>query len=272
MVINVGAEDISEEESEIVAVDNASDNRGYGWACNRGIEQVSGDFVLVSNSDVQYLPGSVDAMFRAAHQGSVLVGPVHIRTYASLTPASDSLQPDISVRASRMRWLRVGAAQFSAKRRAFLLAAGADFVPLPDRFTLSGASLLASRATWTEIGGFDEDFFLYQEDAELSVRARGRNVFVGVAPAARIVHCSGTNRRGLSAFAVGLAMTSERVAWRKMGLRPFPVLVLLQVGGASIRLAGSTFRCQRSSALAWCHVLLRGYWIRDLDPRTKAIG
>ena len=54
---------------------------------------------------------------------------------------------------------------------------------------VSGCLLLMSRDDWTRMGGFDERYFVYGEDADLCLRARaltGRRC--AITPAARMVH------------------------------------------------------------------------------------
>jgi len=55
-------------------------------------------------------------------------------------------------------------------------------------FALSALGLLlVRRDTWEALGGFDERFFMYGEDADLSARARARGKRVAICPDATIV-------------------------------------------------------------------------------------
>lgn len=53
---------------------------------------------------------------------------------------------------------------------------------------ISGAAFVARREALEEIGGFDERFFMYMEDVELSLRARLAGWDVVLAPRSRVVH------------------------------------------------------------------------------------
>src|SRR5262249_47995762 len=53
---------------------------------------------------------------------------------------------------------------------------------------LPGAILCAARKVWADLGGFREEFFLYQEDVDLCLRAGYSGVQMEVVPAARVWH------------------------------------------------------------------------------------
>jgi N-acetylglucosaminyl-diphospho-decaprenol L-rhamnosyltransferase len=54
--------------------------------------------------------------------------------------------------------------------------------------SLSGAFMMVSRQVWEQLGGFDETFFMYNEEAELCYRIRRLGRPVLMTPLARIIH------------------------------------------------------------------------------------
>jgi GT2 family glycosyltransferase len=52
----------------------------------------------------------------------------------------------------------------------------------------SGAALVVRREAWEQVGGFEERYFMYCEDLDLSLRLRLAGWEVGIAPAARVEH------------------------------------------------------------------------------------
>ena len=54
---------------------------------------------------------------------------------------------------------------------------------------------MIERSVWGELGGFDPDFFMYGEEADLCLRARRLGANPMVTPAATIVHHGGASER-----------------------------------------------------------------------------
>lgn len=67
---------------------------------------------------------------------------------------------------------------------------------LSDPLAVSGCALLARAAALEQLGGFDEIFFSYLEDADLCLRARRLGLRVAFAPRARVLHDRAPARRG----------------------------------------------------------------------------
>lgn len=61
---------------------------------------------------------------------------------------------------------------------------------------LSGACLAVSREVWERVGGFDEDYFLYWEDIDFSIRAVAAGARLEVAHDVRAVHDAGGTQTG----------------------------------------------------------------------------
>lgn len=165
-------------------------NLGYGTAVNRAVATLPPDaeFVLVANPDVQWGPGSIDALLDAAQRwpragalgplirdpdGSVYPSARHVPTLAG-----GGLHAVLGPVWPGNPW---SAGYRQARREPSERAVG----------WLSGSCLLLRRSAFDEINGFDERYFMYMEDVDLGDRlgrAGWLNVYV---PAAEIVHDKG---------------------------------------------------------------------------------
>jgi N-acetylglucosaminyl-diphospho-decaprenol L-rhamnosyltransferase len=129
-----------------------SSNLGFGAGMNRGVERAiehgCGRFLLV-NPDVQ-----IDATTVGALQEASASRPLTI-----LTPRLR--RPDGSM------WFAGG----QLDRRTGFTTNHPDSAQSGHDRWLTGACLMIDRGTWDRLGGFDEEFFLYWEDVDLSQRA-----------------------------------------------------------------------------------------------------
>ena len=148
-----------------------SSNNGYGAACNAGMEASRGDYWCVLNPDTVLWPGALDAMLETARQNST----------ALVTPAL--MQPSGSVNAYGNAMHITGITTCS-----HLGDSWSDTPRLRSPLLASGAAIMAPRAVWEKLDGFDSGYFLYMEDADLSLRARLQGFSIVCDTHARITH------------------------------------------------------------------------------------
>jgi GT2 family glycosyltransferase len=80
--------------------------------------------------------------------------------------------------------------------------------PLPDTQPassvdwVSGSCVLVQREAFNDIGGFDERYFLYWEDADLCRRLRNAGWTIRFRPDARVVHVGAQSSRTVKPLAI----------------------------------------------------------------------
>lgn len=168
-------------------------NLGYGRAVNRAVAETFSDaeypeFFVIANPDVQWGPGSIDALVEAAGRwpraGSL--GPLIRDPDGSVYPSARHLP---SVVRGGMHAM-IGPLW---RRNPWTAAYRQERLEPSERPVgwLSGSCLLVRSSAFDEIGGFDERFFMYMEDVDLGDRlgrAGWQNVYV---PTAEVLHAKG---------------------------------------------------------------------------------
>jgi len=206
------AHDGGEGRLEILVVDNASApqdlaclerlpasvellrngrNLGFAAANNRGIERAAGRYVCFLNPDTRVLDGALEGLLQHCY-GHRKVGAVGPKIWADdertlLLPPADS--PTLSFVLAQLvgraipvlgRW---HALRWRDRALAFWRSRAALSVPM-----LSGACVLTPRSVVERVGGFDERYFLYYEDADWCRRVRRAGYGLAYVPEAEIVH------------------------------------------------------------------------------------
>jgi GT2 family glycosyltransferase len=160
-------------------------NRGFALACNQGIAESSGDFVLLLNDDTELEPGALRAFVEA-----LVSHPSWGACQAKLLLMADPAKLDT-------------AGSFLTAT-GFLLHRGANepegrFTLSDEVFTAKGAALLLRRRALAEVGAFDPDFFAYFEESDLCWRLWLGGWEVGFAADARVRHKRGSTASNLPA-------------------------------------------------------------------------
>jgi N-acetylglucosaminyl-diphospho-decaprenol L-rhamnosyltransferase len=204
-------------------------NLGYGRAANAGVAETGTEWVVVSNPDVVWQPGSLDRLLEVAERWprAAALGPLIRDPDGAIYPSARDL-PSIG--------RGIGHALLGAVwpgnpwTRAYRRETGA-----PTERTagwLSGSCLLLRREAFDAVGGFDADYFMYFEDVDLGERLAAAGWLNVYAPAADIVHTgSHSTARNKQAMFVEHHRSAYRyLARRYRGLRWAPLRVVLRVG------------------------------------------
>jgi N-acetylglucosaminyl-diphospho-decaprenol L-rhamnosyltransferase len=167
-------------------------NSGYGGALNQGIALSSGAYLLLMNADAWPQEEAVERLVAfaegASHAG--VVGPRLVNPDGTLQPSVRGF-PTLWRLATEylfLRWL----APRSRLLNSFY-GAGFDHRSQRDAEFLVGAVLLARREVLDEIGGFDERFFMFNEEVDLCYRVHAAGWDVVFWPGAEFVHVGGAS-------------------------------------------------------------------------------
>jgi hypothetical protein len=203
-VVDNGSSDGSADVAEALgaSVIRNRENWGYSRAANAGLEHVGdANYVIFLNPDTIPQAGALSRLIDVLEEDSEIA-----IASGFVTKADGSPRRVIHRHFHTFGWTT--AQLFGVGRIGF--GRRPDLKPRPDTLTdvrwAGGACLALRRSVASALGGYDERFFLYAEDADLCLRAHqfGRVVVVGDAP---VIHIG-----GVSASHGGAVVASARMA------------------------------------------------------------
>lgn len=222
-------------------------NVGFGAGVNRGLAALAGasvppEWILVCNPDLVVHPGALTALRQAleTERAWALVGPriftetgevyPSVRNFPSFSDAAGhALLGLFNPENPYTRRYNPGTPEGE-------VVTGAGWV--------SGSCFLARRSALEELGGFDEAYFMYNEDMDLCWRAHHAGWGVGFAGTAEVTHVQGVSTarhpyRMMAAHHRSALRFTVRTTtgWRRAAL-PLAALVLgARMAMATLRIA-----------------------------------
>ncbi|MGH3948326.1 MAG: sugar transferase [Pseudonocardiaceae bacterium] len=266
---------------EVVVVDNASadgsasgldvpgmrlrvvhniGNRGFAAACNQGATHCSSGYLLFLNPDTRLFPDTLRAageFLRTAE--AVGVGICGARMI------DEHGEPGISC--SRLPTLRVYFGKMTGLDHLLPAIFPPHHLP-PEQCTpgqvdqVIGAFYLVRRALFTDLGGFDERYFLYFEEVDFAVRASRIGWGSYLLDGARVVHVGNVSTDQVRAERLGYSLCSRSLfARRHWPRRRATALVALSLSVEPVarlaRAASHRSRAEFIDTLAGYRIFLR---------------
>jgi GT2 family glycosyltransferase len=208
-------------------------NRGFAAAVNRAIAVSRADVVLLLNPDVEAISGdyaNVAAAFADPRVAAVAArlelpdGTAFGNCFNAPRPF-DFLSEDLALAQRFPGWERPR--RFRQLDRDPMEAGTVDWA--------SGACLFLRRAALSDVGPFDERFFVYCEETDWLVRARRRGWVTAYLPSVRAVHATAGSSPGVDARSSLLLLESQlRYARKHFGS---PVTAVLRATLAGVDMA-----------------------------------
>lgn len=246
-----GSADALEQAFPGIQVVRTGANLGFARAVNIGAAATSAEYLLLLNPDTVVRPGALAALlgFARAHPEHGVYGGRTFREDGELDPSSCWGAPtlwSLTCFASGLSTAFAGSAVFDPESLGRWQRDTVREVPV-----VTGCLLLVSRADFASVGGMDERFFLYGEDAEFSIRAARAGLRPVIVPEAAIVHAVGasTGARGRKmTMVLAGKVTLLRSAWS-------PGRARLGVGllVAGVRLRAALEAVTRRGDRMWTH-------------------
>ena len=191
VVDNASADDATATISDLpVTVVAEESNRGFAHGCNRGWRLGSAPYVLFLNPDCEIHAAAIAALVAVleGNEKAGIVGPRILDHSGSVARSQFRFPRVLSTFSEALYLHRLWRTSPWASETVFELA---SYERPHEAEWLSGACLLVRRELLECVGGFDETFFMYSEDAELCRAARSCGYSVHFEPTASVVHIGG---------------------------------------------------------------------------------
>ena len=219
------------QDYEIIVIDNDSEDSDYIWlkeydnvlfkrldknygfsrAVNEGIYRARGEYVLLLNNDTVAEESFIQNLVEAIEEDSKIFAV----SSKMINYHDKSIIDDAGDEYTLLGWTLKRGDGRSVK----------EYTKSCKVFSACAGAALYRKEIFDKIGVFDESFFAYMEDVDISYRARIAGYYNVYCPKAKVYHIgSATSGSKYNAFKVRLAARNNLyVAYKNM---PFPQLVI----------------------------------------------
>lgn len=169
------------------------ENLGFAGANNLAAKKANGRYLLLLNPDTVVLDGAIQKLhsFAKSHSDNLVYGGRTLFGDLTLNPTSCWKRPTLW----SLFCYSTGLTSIFRNNSFFDPESyggwARDTIRSVDIVT--GCFLMIDRRLWEKLGGFEQDFFMYGEDADLCFRAKNEGAIPIITPEATIIHYCGAS-------------------------------------------------------------------------------
>ncbi len=186
---------VREKFPGVILIEN-KDNKGFSRANNQGVAIAKGEYILFLNPDTVMPESFFEKMvsYMDAHPEAGAIGPRLIDGKGQFAPDGKKSFPSLSVAIFKTTGINKIFPKSAYFNKYYAVDVGEYQTAAVD--VLSGCCMMARHSVVKEVGGaFDEDYFMYCEDVDLSYRIQKggyKNIYY---PEVNLVHYKGESTR-----------------------------------------------------------------------------
>ena len=188
---------IKEKFKDKVILVDAEKNLGFGKANNLGAKYAKGEYLFLLNSDTILRNNAVKYLYDFI-KNDLSVGIVGGNLFDKEgNPAHSFKYNQFNLNNLKVpSFLKAMSHKLSGKPLDWEFNDTKEPIELNGYIT--GADLMIKKSVFEEVGGFDDDFFMYFEESEMTFRVKQLGYKVFSVPTAEIIHLEGASTKGKS--------------------------------------------------------------------------
>lgn len=214
---------MSEKLKEKILLIESDVNLGFGKANNLGVKHAKGKYVFLLNSDTVLVNNAIKVLYDYLEKNEhVGVAGGNLYTLEQTPSGSHCMKfDDVETLKNGAKWANIISRIFrnryidrkytSEEKEYYYTKNNFNYTNDIQKVAyIYGADMMLCRELYESLGGFDPDFFMYAEEAELSWRITKKGYQIVNVPSAQIIHYDGASVKkdtGFSARQYSMRLT-----------------------------------------------------------------
>ena len=187
IIVNNSPEEIIEVREGVNVIPN--ENRGFSQANNLAATQAKGEYLLFLNADTEIRNDFLEGAVKALDEKNT--GAKGMKMYNPDGTFQLSFWEENTFSNEKMN--KRSEEKFRARDAEFIDQVEKSYSDIKKVDWVSGAAMLIKKDIFEKIGGFNEDYFLFYEDADLCKRLTDAGYVIYFYPESDIIHLKGEN-------------------------------------------------------------------------------
>lgn len=205
-----------EEDFNNVKIIYSNENLGFSKGNNLGIKEAKGDYILLLNPDTLILNNAIDKAFKK------------IKEYNSkkLLMGIRLLNGDRTLQLSSCKFFNMTNSIFSS----YVFSKDEHYKTHESDWVM-GAFMLINKDFYNEVGGLNEEYFMYSEDMELCYKVKkngGKVIFYSEAEIVHLYNQSGKNKFNKKRDKVVTESTIKFIRDNYKGTQKYVIIFILK--------------------------------------------
>lgn len=166
-----------------------NENRGFSQANNLAATQAAGNYLLFLNADTEVSNDFLDEAVKIYEEKNA--GVLGMKLYNEDGTFQLSFWEENTFSNERIN--KQNEEKFKNRDNAYINSIVKEYSKVKEVDWVSGAAMMIRKDIFEKVGGFDEDFFLFYEDADLCKRLKDAGYGIYFYPGSDIMHLKGEN-------------------------------------------------------------------------------